>query len=120
MSFAYALAWRECGREYGVEPIFSCDFCFGPLEVNYRYEDIREAMSVAGGEAGPNALWRYAPLLPCAPEYKVDLGAGFTPLIKADRLAKALGLSDLWLKNDTVNPTWSFKDRVVSIAIARA
>ena len=81
MSFAYALACRECGREYGLEPIFSCDFCFGPLEVNYRYEDIREAMSVAGVEAGPNSLWRYSPLLPCAPEYKVDLGAGFNPLI---------------------------------------
>jgi len=114
------LKCRECGREYSLEPIFACEFCFGPLEVNYRYEDIREAMSVAAVESGPSSLWRYSPLLPCSPEYKVDLGAGFTPLIKADRLGKALGLSNLWLKNDTVNPTWSFKDRVVSIAIARA
>ncbi|RLT42462.1 MAG: threonine synthase, partial [Chloroflexi bacterium] len=70
--------------------------------------------------AGPATIWRYAPFLPCDPQYKVDLGTGYTPLIKADRLAKAIGLDTLWIKNDTVNPTWSFKDRVVSIAIARA
>jgi threonine synthase len=120
MSFEQALRCRECGREYGLAAIFSCEFCFGPLEVAYDYDAIREAMTHDSVERGPNTLWRYAPLLPCDPEYKVDIGTGFTPLIKADRLAKAIGLDTLWIKNDTTNPTWSFKDRVVSVAIARA
>jgi threonine synthase len=120
MSFETALRCRECGREYPLTPIFSCEFCFGPLEVAYDYDGIREATSRATIEAGPATLWRYAPLLPCDEEYKVDLGTGFTPLVRADRLAKAIGLDTLWIKNDTTNPTWSFKDRVVSVAIARA
>ena len=120
MSYSYALRCRECGREYPLDPIFSCEFCFGPLEVAYDYEAIAANTSRESIEAGPPTLWRYANLLPCDPEYKVDIGTGFTPLIKADRLAKAVGLDTLWVKNDTVNPTWSFKDRVVSVAIARA
>ncbi|MGE3856813.1 MAG: threonine synthase [Dehalococcoidia bacterium] len=120
MSFAHALKCRECGREYPLKPIFSCEFCFGPLEVAYDYDGIRGAMTRDSIERGPTSLWRYAELLPCDPEYKVDLGTGYTPLIKADRLAKAVGLDTLWIKNDTVNPTWSFKDRVVSVAIAKA
>ncbi len=120
MSFAKALRCRECGREYPLDPIFSCEFCFGPLEVAYDLDGIREAVSRDSIAAGPATIWRYAPFLPCDPQYKVDLGTGYTPLIKADRLAKAIGLDTLWIKNDTVNPTWSFKDRVVSIAIARA
>ncbi|MFN8584055.1 MAG: threonine synthase [Dehalococcoidia bacterium] len=120
MSFESALRCRECGREYPLRPIFSCEFCFGPLEVAYDLDGIREAISRDSIEAGPKTIWRYAPFLPCDPEYKVDLGTGYTPLIRADRLAKRLGLDTLWIKNDTVNPTWSFKDRVVSIAIARA
>jgi threonine synthase len=120
MSFETALRCRECGREYDLAPIFSCEFCFGPLEVAYDYDGIRDALSRDIIEAGPSTLWRYAPLLPCDPEFKVDLGTGYTPLIRADRLAKAIGLDTLWIKNDTVNPTWSFKDRVVSVAIARA
>jgi threonine synthase len=120
MSFERALRCRECGREYALDPIFSCEFCFGPLEVAYDYDGIREAISRDSIEAGPTTLWRYAELLPCDPEHKVDIGTGFTPLVEAPRLAKALGLHKLWLKNDTVNPTWSFKDRVVSVAIARA
>jgi threonine synthase len=120
MSFSHALRCRECGREYPLAPVFSCEFCFGPLEVAYDYDGIREAMTRDSIAAGPDTLWRYAELLPCDPEYKVDIGTGYTPLIRADRLAKAVGLDTLWLKNDTVNPTWSFKDRVVSIAIARA
>ena len=120
MSFESALRCRECGREYPLTPIFSCEFCFGPLEVAYDYDAIRSALSRDVIEAGPPTLWRYAPLLPCDPDYKVDLGTGYTPLIRADRLAKQLGLDTLWIKNDTVNPTWSFKDRVVSVAIARA
>ena len=120
MSFCYALRCRECGREYPLDPIFSCEFCFGPLEVAYNYDAIHEAMSRDSIERGPTTLWRYAELLPCDPKYKVDLGTGYTPLLKAERLGKALGLDNLWIKNDTVNPTWSFKDRVVSVAIARA
>ncbi len=120
MSFERALRCRECGREYDLAPIFSCEFCFGPLEVAYDYDGIRASISRASILAGPTTLWRYADLLPCDLEYKVDIGTGFTPLIDAKRLAKAVGLKQLWLKNDTVNPTWSFKDRVVSVAIARA
>ena len=120
MSFESALRCRECGREYPLDPIFSCEFCFGPLEVAYDYDAIREAVSRDSIERGPSTLWRYEELLPCDPKFKVDIGAGFTPLVRADRLAKAIGLDTLWIKNDTVNPTWSFKDRVVSVAIARA
>lgn len=120
MTFSRALRCRECGREYALAPIFSCEFCFGPLEVAYNYDEIREAMTRDSIERGPTTLWRYAELLPCDADYKVDLGTGFTPLIRADRLAKAIGLDTLWVKNDTVNPTWSFKDRVVSVAIAKA
>ena len=119
-SFESALRCRECGREYPLDPIFSCEFCFGPLEVDYDYEAIAAALSRERIEAGPPTLWRYAELLPCDPEYRVDIGTGFTPLLRAERLGRALGLERLWLKNDTVNPTWSFKDRVVSVAIARA
>ncbi|MPZ98367.1 MAG: threonine synthase [Dehalococcoidia bacterium] len=120
MSFDRALRCRECGREYPLDPIFSCEFCFGPLEVAYDYDGIREAATRDSIERGPSTLWRYADFLPCDPQHKVDIGTGYTPLIKADRLAKAVGLDTLWLKNDTVNPSWSFKDRVVSVAIARA
>ena len=120
MSFARALRCRECGREYPLDPIFSCEFCFGPLEVAYDLDGIRQAVSRDAIGRGPTTIWRYAEFLPCDVEYKVDLGTGFTPLLRADRLAKAIGLDTLWIKNDTVNPTWSFKDRVVSVAIARA
>ena len=120
MSFETALRCRECGRQYPLTPIFSCEFCFGPLEVAYDYDAIREAISRDTVERGPTTLWRYAPLLPCDPAFKVDIGTGFTPLTRADRLAKVLGLRTLWLKNDTMNPTWSFKDRVVTIASSRA
>ncbi len=120
MSFERALRCRECGREYPLDPIFSCEFCFGPLEVAYDYDAMRGRVTRESIAAGPSTLWRYADLLPCDPEFRVDIGTGFTPLQRADRLAEALGLRTLWLKNDTVNPTWSFKDRVVSVAIARA
>ena len=120
MSYETALRCRECGREYPLTAIFSCEFCFGPLEVAYDYDAIRGVMTRESVAAGPTSIWRYAPLLPCDPEFKVDLGTGFTPLIRAERLGAALGLEKLWIKNDTMNPTWSFKDRVVSVAIARA
>ena len=89
MSYERALRCRECGREYPLDPIFSCEFCFGPLEVDYDYDAISAAISRESIEAGPATLWRYADLLPCDPEYKGDIGTGFTPLLPADRRAIA-------------------------------
>jgi threonine synthase len=120
MSYEIALKCRECGRKFDLLAIYSCEFCFGPLEVDYDYKQIKLNTSKKSIANGPESLWRYASLLPCDPEYKVDIGTGFTPLIKSKKLAKHLGMKNLWIKNDTVNPTWSFKDRVVSMAIARA
>jgi threonine synthase len=97
-----------------------CDFCFGPLEVQYDYDAIAKVMSRESIQKGPRSMWRYAPLLPADSSNPIDINAGFTPLVKADRLAKALGLRELYLKNDCVNPTYSFKDRVVSVAATAA
>ncbi len=97
-----------------------CEWCFGPLEVVYDYEAIASVISRERVAAGPQTIWRYADLLPANPQGAVDLGAGMTPLLRADRLGSELGLPELWLKNDTVNPTGSFKDRVVSVALTRA
>ncbi len=120
MSFANALRCRECKREYPLDPIYVCDFCFGPLEVVYDYDAMREAVSRDNIERGPLSVWRYADLLPCDAESAVDIQAGFTPLLKADRLGKELGLRNLYIKNDCANPTWSFKDRVVTVAATKA
>src|SRR4051794_6775516 len=119
MSFATALRCRECGREYPMTPSHVCEFCFGPLEVVYDYEAIGKAISRESISRGPASLWRYKDLLPVGDDL-VDLQAGFTPLIKADRLGKHLGLNNLYLKNDCANPTWSFKDRVVAVASSKA
>ena len=119
------LKCRECGRSYPSSPVHVCEFCFGPLEVEYDYELIRQRVSRARIEAGPKSIWRYADLLP------VELGAdgepavgpavGFTPLIRARNLADELGVKELWVKNDSVcHPTWSFKDRVVAVALGKA
>jgi len=118
MSFTSGLKCRECGREYPEEALHVCEFCFGPLEVIYDYEKIKGAISRESIEAGPRSIWRYKELLPASSD--LDIGTGFTPLIKADNLAAELGLNELYLKNDTLNPTWSFKDRVVSVALAKA
>ncbi|HYE77536.1 MAG TPA: threonine synthase [bacterium] len=122
-----ALRCRECGRQYPAEALHVCDYCFGPLEVVYDYDAITAAVSRDQVAAGPSTIWRYAPLLPTggsrfgdAGADPVDLGAGFTPLVRADRLAAELGLGELWVKNDTLNPTGSFKDRVVAVALTRA
>ena len=120
MSFATALRCRECQREYPLAAQHVCEFCFGPVEVTYDYEAIRRNTTRASIEAGPSSLWRYADFLPCERESAIDIGAGFTPLIHAKNLGKALGLPNLYIKNDTVNPTWSFKDRVVAVASSRA
>jgi threonine synthase len=118
--FATALRCKECSREFPLEPTNVCDFCFGPLEVQYDYESIKSRITRESIQRGPLSMWRYAELLPADGSDPVDLNAGFTPLIRADRLAKELGLRELYLKNDCVNPTHSFKDRVVSVAITVA
>ena len=120
MAYVQNLRCRECGREYEVAPIFTCEWCFGPLEVSYDYDAIGSAISREKIAAGPASIWRYADLLPVDRGHAVDLGAGFTPLVRADRLAAALGLGEVWVKNDTLNPTNSFKDRVASVALSKA
>ena len=114
------LRCRECGRLFGPEALYICEWCFGPLEVVYDYDAVASRVSRARIAAGPPSIWRYADLLPADPVGAVDLGAGYTPLIRADRLAAELGLGELWLKDDTRNPTGSFKDRVTSVALTRA
>lgn len=120
MSFTNCLRCRECRREYPLTASHVCEFCFGPLEVDYDYEAISRTVSRERIESGPTSLWRYKDFLPCGDENTIDIGAGFTPLVRAKNLGRALGLNNLYLKNDTVNPTWSFKDRVVAVASTRA
>jgi threonine synthase len=119
--FMKALKCRECGKEYPLEATHVCEFDFGPLEVAYDYDRIKRFLTRAAIQSRPKAMWRYRELLPVADEPTVGAQVGFTPLVKADRLAKALGIRELWIKNDTVNyPTLSFKDRVVSVALSRS
>jgi threonine synthase len=118
--FIEGLSCRECAHTYPAEALHVCEWCFGPLEVTYAYDAIAAATTRETIARGPLSIWRYANLLPAVADGSVDLGAGFTPLIRADRLAAELGLGELWVKNDTVNPTGSFKDRVVSVALTRA
>ena len=119
--FMKALKCRECGREYPLTANHVCDFDFGPLEVVYDYERIQRTLTRAAIQSRPKSMWRFRELLPVAGDPTVGLEVGCTPLIKADRLARRLGIRELWVKNDTVNyPTLSFKDRVVSVALSRA
>ena len=107
------LQCKECGAEY--EPLAKhvCEQCFGPLEVKYDYEAIARQVTRTTIEAGPNSIWRYRAFLPVATENVIDVGTGMTPLIKSNRLARRLGLKNLYIKNDAVNmPTLSFKDRI--------
>jgi threonine synthase len=115
-----ALVCRECGGTYSVAPEYVCMQCFGPLEVSYDYDAISAAVSRDGVARAPRSMWRYAPLLPAPLETLVDLGTGMTLLRDAPRLAAELGLRKVWLKNDASNPTHSFKDRVVSVALSVA
>ena len=117
-----ALECRECGARYPVEPLTICEECFGPLEPTYDLDAIDGIEFRKHVEAGPASLWRYEALLPGGPEVpRVDLGAGFTPLRRADNLADRLGFdAPLWIKDDSVNPSNSFKDRVVSVATTMA
>ncbi|HXF36725.1 MAG TPA: threonine synthase [Actinomycetota bacterium] len=116
-----ALACRECGARYEVEPRSICDACFGPVEPWYDLGAVDGPLFRKHAESGPPTLWRYELLLPGGPDVpRVDLGAGFTPLRRADRLGRRLGIRDLWVKDDSVNPSNSFKDRVVSVASTMA
>src|SRR4030067_1122847 len=121
MSHILGLKCRECKREYPISPIHVCEFCFGPLEVVYQYEKIRNDLTRQKIEGRPKSMWRYRELLPVDHEPTIGVNVGFTPLIKAEGMAKALGVKELYLKNDAVNyPTLSFKDRVVSVALSKA
>ena len=120
MDFVTGLRCRECARTYPAEALHVCDYCFGPLEVDYDYEALGRHITRESIAAGPQTIWRYADLLPVQDHEPIDLGTGWTPLVRADRLAAELGLGELWIKNDTANPTGSFKDRVVSVALTKA
>ena len=120
MSFATGLLCRECGTTYPSEARYACDFCFGPLEVDYDLAAARGVVTRESIASGPNSIWRYGALLPDPGLEPVDLGAGWTPLRRSTRLAEVLGVRELWLKDDTRNPTGSFKDRVVTVALSSA
>ena len=120
MSFVKNLVCRECGREYQEAPLYVCDFCFGPLEIKYDYEGMRGVVTRDSIARGPLTMWRYRDLLPVGDGQLVDIATGFTPLHKADNLGQLLGIRELYLKNDCVNPTYSFKDRVVAVASSKA
>lgn len=120
LSYVRGLRCRECDHTYPATAIHVCEFCFGPLEVDYDYAAIAKDISREKIATRGPSLWRYKELLPVDSASPVDLGAGFTPLIRADRLAAELGIGELWVKNDTLNPTGSFKDRVVSVALTKA
>jgi threonine synthase len=119
VSYATTLRCRKCGREYPLEPVNLCDFCLSPLEVNYDYKSMADVVSREKLANGPLSMWRYRDLLPVEGE-TVDIGVGLTPLVKADNLGYELGLDRLYIKNDCLNPSYSFKDRVVSVAVAKA
>src|SRR5579862_5988408 len=120
MGYVRGLTCRSCAASYPPEALHACEFCFGPLEVEYDYDALRSNVSWASIAAGPANIWRYADLLPASAAGAVSLGAGFTPLVKADRLGAELGLGEVWVKDDGRNPTGSFKDRVVSVALTKA
>ncbi|HBH60155.1 MAG TPA: threonine synthase [Nitrospiraceae bacterium] len=121
MGFVRGLKCRECGREYSVDPIYVCEFCFGPLEVVYDYEGIKGILTREKIVSRPQNLWRYKELLPIDGEPTSGLHSGFTPLVRADKLAAHLGMKRLYIKDDTVtHPTLSFKDRVVAVALSKA
>src|SRR5919199_5315250 len=118
--YATGLRCRVCSEGYPLDPIHVCERCFGPLEGAYDDAALARDLTRESIAAGPPTLWRYKPLLPVATDSPLDLGAGWTPLLRAQRLGRVLGLDHLYIKNDCVNPTYSFKDRVVAVAVSRA
>jgi threonine synthase len=121
MSYVKGLKCRECGRQYPKEPLYVCEFCFGPLEVDYDYSAIKKSLSRKTILSRAKNLWRYLELLPLDGPPTDGLYSGFTPLIRAHRLGRELGLREVYVKDDSVNhPTFSFKDRVVAVALSKA
>src|ERR1700730_18664697 len=121
MAKLLGLRCRECGAEYELQATHVCEMCFGPLDVVFDYAALKKRVTRESIEQGPPPVWRSPDLLPIEDSMPVvSLGEGFTPLVKADRLGAELGLRNLYLKNDSMNPTNSFKDRVVSVAISWA
>jgi threonine synthase len=120
MKYVAGLTCHLCGAKYPAEALWVCSECLGPLEVSYDYTAVREVMTRSLIESRPRSLWRYRELLPVE-EPKTGFNSGFTPLVRADRLARELGVSEVYVKDDSVNhPTFSYKDRVVAIAATRA
>jgi threonine synthase len=115
-----ALQCKECRATYELEARYVCENCFGPLEVRYDLTGLDAEHVKRRIQAGPQTIWRYADFLPFERAPRSALPTGCTPLVRADRLAERLGLREVWIKNDTANPTHSFKDRVVSVALAKA
>jgi threonine synthase len=115
-----SLKCKECGESYPLDARFVCEQCFGPLEVSYDYAGLDAEEARRKIQAGSRGIWRYSDFLPFESRPSDPLEPGLTPLIRADRLAERLGLGELWIKNDAANPTHSFKDRVVAVAIAKA
>jgi threonine synthase len=115
-----ALKCKECGESYALEARYVCEQCFGPLDVRYDLSELDADTLKRRIQAGPDNIWRYADFLPFERPPRSVLAAGVTPLIRADRLAARLGVREVWVKNDAANPTHSFKDRVVTVAVAKA
>jgi threonine synthase len=118
---AESLKCKECGAGYELGARYACESCFGPLEVAYDYSGFEAAAAKRRIQAGSQGIWRYGDFLPFTGRPQDPLEPGLTPLVKADRLAERLGLdAEIWVKNDAANPTHSFKDRVVAVAVAKA
>ena len=114
-----ALKCKECGERYPLEAKFVCEHCFGPLEVAYDLSGLDPDETRRRIQSGPSTIWRYSDFLPFDRRPRTALAAGVTPLVRADRLAERLGIREVWVKNDAANPTHSFKDRVVTVALAK-
>jgi threonine synthase len=115
-----SLSCKECGATYPLEARFVCEQCFGPLEARYDFSSLDAAEARRKISAGSRGIWRYSDFLPFDGRPGDPLEPGLTPLVRADRLADRLGIGELWIKNDAANPTHSFKDRVVAVAVAKA
>ena len=121
MTYFTGLQCSMCGTPFPAEALYVCDQCLGPLEATYDADGIRAKVSRELIESRPPNLWRYREFLPIEGEPRTGFFSGYTPLVRADRLARELGLSELYLKDDSINhPTLSYKDRVVSVAATRA
>src|SRR5215213_3885 len=117
------LRCKECGEGYPLDARYVCEICFGPLEVAYDHSSLDPEEARRRIQTGSAGIWRYADFLPFAerpPATRTTLEPGLTPLVRADRLAEQLGVGEVWVKNDAANPTHSFKDRVVTVALAKA